>query len=283
MQLKYMSVAGQAISIALETTKAVVQSLNPEVLKRAGFEVDPKFWGDDLGEKLGWDAVNMILNEGFGLSGRETLKGYFDKMAEIMVGKAGALNHLPGDAQKRTMLMWLRSIQRVVEGGVQHHYKKKVGGLGSSGTEGELVSLNFEDPTFGWIDKWLVHVYRERGDEVVFPHGESPYVSAQGHKVVYKREGVIDPGSGKWQEKDVVHFPLRERYGVRKLEMFSTNVFGRIMEEYLRDNTTFDVADKEWLLEQIRHSKNKKRSDYEAVRKSISDNGENPDDYEKFL
>ncbi len=281
MQLKYMSVAGKAFAGSLDAARKVVQSLDPSVLGRAGFNINPKAWGDELGEVLGHNIAHAILNEGFGLSGKETVGEYFKNMAEVMLGRAGALSHLPGDAQKRTMMMYLKKLQTVVEGGVQYHWKKKIG-LGSPGTEGQLLTLDFGDPVYGEVEKWLVGLFRERGDEVIFPEGEKPYISAQGRKVVYAWEGIIDPSTGKWIMKDITHLPLRERYLARKLEMFSTNVFARVMEEFLRDNTTFDVADREWILEQLKASKVQRRSEYEAVRTEVERSGLNIEELESI-
>jgi hypothetical protein len=112
----------------------------------------------------------------------------------------------------------------------------------------------------------------------VFVEGEKPYISAQGQDVVYGLEGIIDPkasnGVGDWVRDDTPHMPLRERYKHRKLELFSTDILYRIMEEVMRDSAVFDVRDRQFVLDDIRASRVKIDSDYRKVIEGLVAKGE---------
>ena len=61
-------------------------------------------------------------------------------------------------------------------------------GFGGAGTSGKLMRLDPKNSETGWLDEWLIGRLRERGDSVVFPDEEEPYVSVGGLRVAYEME-----------------------------------------------------------------------------------------------
>jgi hypothetical protein len=251
MQLKYMGKAGEAFGISTGLVEGLIQALDPATLKAAGLDVGRlnAFKPDQIGEFAGNEIATAILNSR--VSGGETVRDYFKKLGQSIVGYAKSLPWLPGEQVKRQMRMFALYISQVVDASLLYHWKFK-SGLGSFGSEKKLITLSPDSGDYAEVDKFLVGIIRQCGDGVVFPdNGDKPYVTVKGHRVAYEIDGEIDK-NGKWGEREIGGNDLKLRYAQKRLELFSTNLTARVMEEFLRDAGIFDVQDKLWISEALK-------------------------------